>query len=95
VLVCQDGVKAAQAWVVLRGKGFQAYILDGGLEGWVEQVLEDREIKDPDLAARVYALKEKFLGDGAAIGSDPPPPPPVVEAPAVPRPAKKKKAGGC
>jgi len=94
VLVSRDGVDAAQAWVILRGLGYEAYILDGGVEGWVSEILEGRETQDEDLAAKVYALKEKFLGDGAAIGSAPPPPPPTIAAPAAPT-ARKKKAGGC
>lgn len=94
ILVSKDGVEAAQAWVVLRGMGYEAYILDGGLEGWVSQVLEGKGVQDPDLAAKVFALKEKFLGNGAAIGSAPPPPPPVAAAPVAPR-GKKKKSGGC
>ncbi|MFH0882243.1 MAG: rhodanese-like domain-containing protein [bacterium] len=94
ILVSRDGVEAAQAWVVLRGMGYEAYILDGGLEGWVSQVLEGKDVQDPDLAAKVYALKEKFLGNGASVGSAPPPPSPVAVTPVVPT-TKKKKSGGC
>lgn len=95
VLVSEDGSRAAQAWVVLRGMGYEAYIMNDGLHGWVEQVLEERDdINDYDVAMKVHALREAFLGDGAAVGSAPPPPPPV-ETPAAPPTRKKKKAGGC
>jgi len=95
VLVCNDGVRAGQAWVILRGLGYEAYVLKGGTEGFVEQILEGKAAEEnPDLAMKVFALKEKFLGGGAAIGSAPPPPPPVAAA-ASSAPKRKKKSGGC
>jgi rhodanese-related sulfurtransferase len=95
VLVCNDGVRAGQAWVILRGLGYEAYVLKGGTEAFVEQILEGKAAEEnPDLALRVFALQEKFLGGSAAIGSAPPPPPPVASAPTS-APKRKKKSGGC
>lgn len=94
VLVCKDGSRAAEAWVVLRGMGYDAYVMDGGLQSFVDQVLEKKEDQPQDVAMKVFALREKFLGNGAAVGSAPPPPPPVAAAP-VAAPRHKKKAGGC
>ena len=96
VLVSQDGLQAGQAWVMLRGLGYEAYILEGGAQAWVEQILEGKSAEShPDLALKVHALREHFLGSGAAIGSAPPPLPPAsTPAPSVKR-HKKKKKGGC
>jgi rhodanese-related sulfurtransferase len=39
----EDGVHAAQAWFLLRARGYQAvYMLDGGLEAWKALVLYPR-----------------------------------------------------
>lgn len=96
VLVCEVGVQASEVWVILRGMGYEAYILEGGTEAWVEQILEGKAAEQkPDLALKVHALREHFLGSGAAIGSAPPPPPPAsAPAPSGKKRGKKKK-GGC
>ncbi len=41
ILLCsEDGVRAAQAWVLLRGRGVHAvYVLSGGMRGWNDEVL--------------------------------------------------------
>jgi rhodanese-related sulfurtransferase len=96
VLVSEDGLHAGQAWVILRGMGYEAYVLEGGAQAWVEQILEGKSAEShPDLALKVHALREHFLGSGAAIGSAPPPAPPLsAPAPSTPK-RGKKKAGGC
>ena len=43
VLVCDEGTFATKAWVVLRSKGYDAYILKGGLDAWVDQILTPPE----------------------------------------------------
>ncbi|MBZ0265189.1 rhodanese-like domain-containing protein [bacterium] len=96
VLVCKDGVRASQAWVVLRGMGYECYVLDGGANAWVDQILEGNAVdENPDLALKVHALREEFLGDGAAIGSAPPPPPAPAPVSIPAGGMKKKKSGGC
>ncbi|MCX6543414.1 MAG: rhodanese-like domain-containing protein [Acidobacteria bacterium] len=40
VLYSDDGVGAAQAWMLLRARGYKAvYMLKGGLDGWKDQVM--------------------------------------------------------
>ncbi len=40
VLYSDDGVRAAQAWFLLRAEGYKAvYMLSGGLDGWKREVL--------------------------------------------------------
>ena len=96
VLVSEDGLQAGQAWVMLRGLGFEAYILEGGAQAWVEQVLEGKAAESrPDLALKVHALREHFLGSGAALGSAPPPPPPAAAPAPAGKKQGKKKEGGC
>ncbi len=102
-LICGDGANAAKAWVVLRSKGYEAYILDGGVKAWVDQILTPGDKTDDSyngrqLAAKVQALREHFLGDESGkldlnkSESQPEPPPPAVKPPVQRR---KKVAGGC
>ncbi len=40
VLYAEDGVRAAQAWMLLRTQGYRGvYMLDGGLQAWKDQVV--------------------------------------------------------
>ena len=104
VLVCGDGANAAKAWVVLRSRGYDAYILKGGLNAWVDQILtspeEGKPVNNQDLtvAQKVRALREHLMGGSLGTISETPPetapaPPPVAAPTASPR--KKKVAGGC
>jgi rhodanese-related sulfurtransferase len=104
VLYCGDGSRAAQAWTVLRSKGFEAYILQGGLKGWFRQImtpvdpggLDLTDIDIQEFSKKLKTMREHFTGTSAELGilseqsAEPPPPPPVTNAP-----AKKKKSGGC
>ncbi len=95
VLVCGDGINASKAWVVLRSKGYEAYILDGGLEGWLDY-LNPSEQPEPELAAKINAFKSHVYGGGSGIVSETP----SSSTPASPAPPpankrKKKVAGGC
>jgi rhodanese-related sulfurtransferase len=107
VLCSEDGVQAAQAWVLLWAKRFRGvYILDGGLARWKAQVLF------PVLAAnptgeqaieneRLRAVSAYFHGMPQAGGAGPAVASlalPKIEVPAAPpagqkKPAKKKE--GC
>ena len=49
ILYAEDGARAAQAWMLLRAKGFKGvYILRGGLEAWKDSVLFPRVPGNPD-----------------------------------------------
>ncbi len=95
VLVCSDGVNAGKAWVVLRSKGYEAYLLNGGLEGWIDH-LNPSEQSEPALAAKINAFKSHVYGGSADISSEAQ----KTDAPVAPPPPhtkkrKKKVAGGC
>ena len=105
VLAAADEVRAGQAWVVLRSKGFDAYILDGGIKGWWDSVMTPGTVKKTDdeynpaeYAAKLRVMREQFSGAGSSLttssapvqSSAPPPPPPAAGGA-----KKKKKAGGC
>ncbi len=106
VLVYKDGTRAGQAWTVLRGKGYEAYILRGGIKGWWDEIMTpaslqeggDRIENPAQTAAKVKAMRDYFSGkesslDASGSGGETAPPPPV------PMPQKssrqKKKSGGC
>ena len=106
ILVSSDGTRAGQAWVVLRGKGFNALILDGGAKGWWDNVMTPATVQNPDekfdtveYSAKLRVMREKFSGSGNVLSApqdrgqtSAPPPPPI---PSGGGSAKKKKSGGC
>jgi len=106
VLVCDGEIFSAKAWVVLSSKGYDAYILKGGLNAWIDQILTPpeegtsslRNSDDLTVAQKVNALREHLLGEGSSTLSEAPteavPAPPPVAAPTAP-PRKKKVSGGC
>ena len=104
VLYSDDGVHAAQAWFLLKARGYPGvYILSGGLDAWVNTVLfpalgDDPAAKERDdrLAAvsAYFGGKPKTGGEtvsAAAVVL------PEVEMPAggPVAPKKKKKKEGC
>ena len=104
ILAAADEVRAGQAWVVLRSKGFDAYILEGGIKGWWNSVMTPASVQKPgddadpaEYAAKLRVMREQFSGAGSSLStssapvqsSAPPPPPPAGGK------KKKKKAGGC
>ncbi len=108
VLCSEDGVHAAQGWVVLRAMGFKgAYILRGGLAGWLSDVLApvvpaNATAEDSARIERLKAISAFFGGALREAGDVRTALPvlnlPKVEAPAsaagIPKaPAKKKKEG--
>ena len=83
--------------------GYEAYILEGGIQSWVDQILTPNDKPNETyngqmLAAKVKALREHYLGDG--IGSidvsqsdiEESKPAPIVKKT---KKRKKKVAGGC
>ena len=97
VLYADDGVKASQAWFLMKANGYKGvYMVTGGLEGWKSQVLFPRLLDETTgEARRENALRrsraERFGGTPLAPGSAaatpaaaPMPAPPVVAAPSLP-----------
>jgi rhodanese-related sulfurtransferase len=58
VLYSNGGTHAAQAWVLLRQMGIESYVLLGGLNYWVEAILNPKA--PDDLVADAEILKYEF-----------------------------------
>jgi rhodanese-related sulfurtransferase len=100
VLCADDGVKASQAWFLLKANGYHgAYMLTGGLEGWKTVVLfprlrdgagADAQRENDLLRARAERFGGRPLaaataGADATLAPPPPlPPAPLVAAPLLP-----------
>jgi len=107
VLYSDAGIHSAQAWFLLRARGFEgSYILLGGLLAWMDDVLFPELAADatPDEVAnfeRRRALSELFGGKPRTGGTDAAPAPatlPKVAPPAavsVPKNRKKLRKEGC
>jgi rhodanese-related sulfurtransferase len=81
VLYGQGGIHAAQAWMLLKGKGYAgAYTLLGGLDAWKDEVLFPVAPQSPTPAEqarfeRAVQVARFFGGQpraGAASGNEPP-----------------------
>jgi uncharacterized protein len=106
VLYSDGGIHSAQAWFLLRAKGYKAvYMLFGGLDGWKDEVLFPAIAENPpasqlaDIAKR-RAVSAYFGGTpGAAAAALPASsaamPKVTMPAGAKPAAAKKKKKEGC
>jgi rhodanese-related sulfurtransferase len=110
LLIGDDGVAVAQAWFLLEAAGYPgAFIVDGGMAAWRDQVVYPR-VDGVDAAARakLEAVSAHFGGaprSGAAAGApDAAPEMAVAQAsPGVPKlpttaakkPAPAKKREGC
>lgn len=76
VLYADDGVRAAQAWMLLKAKGFKGvYILRGGLDAWKDSVLFPRIPGNPTPAqavefARAREVSRFFGGTPQALAGD-------------------------
>jgi len=103
VLYSDDGVRAAQAWFLLKARGYPGvYILSGGLDAWVNTVLFPALGDDPaerQRDDRLAAISAYFGGKPKSGGAAAAAPVimPEVEAPAAGPVAakKKKKKEGC
>ncbi len=76
ILYADDGARAAQAWMLLKARGFQGvYLLRGGLDAWKEQVLFPRIPENPTPAqvvefARAREVSKFFGGTPQALAGD-------------------------
>jgi len=110
VLYADDGTRAAQAWMLLKAKGYKGvYILRGGLEAWKDSVLFPRIPANPTPAqvvefARAREVSKFFGGTPQALAGDSTAVPqaamPKLAMPASPAAGgagapKKKKKEGC
>jgi rhodanese-related sulfurtransferase len=109
VLYSEGGIHSAQAWMLLRARGFEAvYMVLGGLDAWTDEVLFPTLPADADAQARAQferaAQVAKFFGGegrvggeaaAASAGSELPKltAPPPMPGPATPVVRKKKKEG--
>lgn len=111
ILYAEDGTRAAQAWMLLKAKGYRgAYILRGGLDAWKDSVLFPRIPGNPTPAevvefARAREVSKFFGGAPQALAGDstevrqlamPKLTMPASQAAgAAGAPKKKKKKEGC
>jgi len=102
VLYGDGGIHAAQAWMVLKGRGFtRVYTLLEGLDAWKDEVLFPvmPQTASPEEQARFERAAQvaKFFGGqpraAAAPGSEPIALPTQVSAPAVAAPTLPAGAG--
>lgn len=76
ILYADDGTRTAQAWMLLKAKGFKGvYILRGGLEAWKDSVLFPRIPGNPTPAqvvefARAREVSKFFGGTPQALSGD-------------------------
>jgi rhodanese-related sulfurtransferase len=74
ILYAEDNLRAAQGWFILKSKGFKnVYILDGGLEGWKNEVLFPKLSSNPskeelNLFEKKKAIA-KYFGGQAITGN--------------------------
>ncbi len=109
VLYSDGGIHGAQAWLLLRAKGYPAvYSLLGGLEGWRNEVLFPALPDEATAEGRAEAERMRFVSghfggtprdaSGAATAPAAFEMPKVeapAAAPAASAPAPKKKKEGC
>lgn len=110
VLYSEGGIHSAQAWMLLKAKGYKGvYILFGGLEDWKDQILFPKlsETATPEQIAKFEKTKEvsKFFGGTPSVGgtADVKTETPKMEMPKLdnqsgnkaPDGAPKKKKEGC
>ena len=102
VLYGDGGVHAAQAWMVLKGRGYpRVYTLQGGLDAWKDQVLFPVMPPSPNAEQQAQferaAQVARFFGGqpraAAAPGSGPMALPTQAAMPAVPAPTLPAGAG--
>jgi hypothetical protein len=110
VLYSAGGIHSAQAWMLLRARGYDGvYMVLGGLDAWKDEVLFPSPAADAGPQARAQferaAQVAKFFGGEARVAGDAVAPtagaelpkltaPPPMPGPATPV-AKKKKKEGC
>ena len=110
ILYADDGVRAAQAWMLLKSKGYKGvYMLRGGLDAWKDSVLFPRIPGDPTPAqvvefAKASEVSKFFGGTPQALAGDssvarqtamPKLAMPAAQAVGAAGTPKKKKKEGC
>jgi rhodanese-related sulfurtransferase len=110
ILYSEGGIHSAQAWMLLRAKGFAGvYILRGGLEEWKDQILFPHIPENPTPAQIVEfaRIKEvsKFFGGSPQTGTGQEKSAPALLTPKIEMPVPstttpkaatgKKKKEGC
>lgn len=108
VLYSEGGIHSAQAWMLLRAKGYNAvYMLFGGLEEWTDKILFPKLAQNatPEQITAFEKMKEvsKFFGGSPQVGGtteevSAKKPMPKLEMPtggSAPTTGKKKKKEGC
>lgn len=105
ILYADDDLKAAQAWFILKSKDYKgAYILDGGLEKWKDEVLFPKLSADATIEQLAEFEKRieicKFFGGSPQIGTEETvnkkidlPTPQITTQPNITKPKKKKREG--
>ncbi len=109
ILYSESGARDAQAWMLLRAKGYRgAYVLHGGLEAWKDSILFPRVPANATPAqlvdfARIKDVSKYFGGSPQAGAGDSTTTAVVMPKLAMPTPSatpaagapKKKKKEGC
>ncbi len=106
IIYAEDNFKAAQAWFLLKAKGYKGvYLLKGGMTDWKDKILFPKLAVNasPDEIRNFEKIKEvsKFFGGQPQIGgtetSESPkikmPPPQMSSQPVIKRKGKPKKEG--
>lgn len=76
VIVCQSGVRAAKAQTLLREKGIEADVLEGGMNAWAEAGLpQEKEAGGHGISlmrqVQLIVGSMNLLGLGLAVGVNP------------------------
>jgi rhodanese-related sulfurtransferase len=93
VFFSNGDIKAEQAWMLSRRRGCdEVYIMRGGLNQWVQNILmpQPPAATDPAEAFELYQLRraaaQHFAGQSKALDPEPYVAPPATPAPAAPQP---------
>lgn len=73
LLYCEDNIKAAQGWFILKANNYKGvYILDGGVDAWKDEILFPKisENTSPEEKAEFDKMVEvsKFFGGSPQVG---------------------------
>jgi len=108
VLYSEGGIHSAQAWMLLRARGYEAvYMVLGGLDAWQDEVLFPSPLPDASpqdrarferaaQVAKFFGGEARGAGDAAAAAKVELPKltaPPPTPGPATPVTRRKKKEG--
>lgn len=109
ILYSEGGIHSAQAWFLLKAKGYKAvYMLFGGLEEWKDKILfpvipADVPPAEQQRYAKIAEVSRWFGGTPQTSGETTtlrpnvnlPAPAPTAAPTAAPKPQAKKKKEGC